>query len=102
MRTDDALLNSLTTASTVEVRAKREQIKEEKQRKLNELQPQIDAIGEIVATERAAIPTKLWDLINVETSDENTKSAAIALKMYDQHLGSLQALLSNLQLRSKR
>lgn len=95
-RTDEALHTGMTSVAAKRVEAARKSEADRKRAKQAELIPDEHVVLNLIATERASIPTQLWDLINLETTKEDVKSVTLALKKYDLFLSSLDTSVKQL------
>lgn len=89
MRTDEILYSGITSAASRRVaeRRKAEEIKRSKS--ATDVIPAGTQLLDYIQSEKAAIPTRLWELINVETPKDNVKEVSIALRLYDDMLARL-------------
>lgn len=89
MRTDEALYTGITSAASRKV-AERRKVEEAKRKKsATDVIPAGAQLLEYIQSEKDAVPTRIWEMISVETPKENVKEVSIALKLYDDMLARL-------------
>lgn len=90
MARNDGLLYS-GMASNSRLSERRRLLKEQAERKRNELKPNHDVITALIESERSQIADRVLALVNNNSDEKNLKATLLALKLHDEFLIRLHA-----------
>lgn len=94
-RTDSELYTGITSASYAKVRAEKKQQAQAKKSKQQRLKPDAHIVMDLIAKEQAELPKRIWELTNLETTEENMRSTVLALKLYDSYLTTFKTSIQS-------
>lgn len=89
MRTDEILYSGISSAASRKVANRRKAEETRRVKSAKDVIPAGKQLLDYIQSEKDAIPSRIWDMINLETPKENVKEVSIALKLYDDMLARL-------------